>query len=83
MGGGRVPLCTLLRRGLLFLLVVSVLSMVLNIIVVWLCRLLVCLPGALSGIPLAECMSPAEEICEEGVQPSWSGCQVAYEDRPK
>ena len=50
---------TVFGRGLVFLLVMSVLSMVLNIIVVWICRLVVCVPGALSGAsPLGECVSP-------------------------
>ena len=75
----------LLASAVVFLLVVSVLSMVLNVLVIWACRLIICVPQALGSqsIPLAECLSPVEEICEPGVQPTWNGCQVAWEDRPK
>ena len=81
--GEKPAFVTVLGRGLLFLLVVSVLSMLLNIVVVWVCRLLVCIPGALSGrIPLGECLNPVEEVCAPGIAPSWQGCRVAWEDRP-
>lgn len=75
----------LLLGAVIFLVVVSVLSMGLNFVVIWFCRLLICVPQAFGeeSVPLAECLSPVEEICDPGVQPSWTGCQVAWEDRPK
>jgi hypothetical protein len=75
----------LLGSVVAFLLVVSVLSMALNVVVIFVCRLLICVPQVLGaeGIPLVDCMSPVGEICEPGVQPTWGGCEVAWEDRPK
>ena len=75
----------LLASALVFLLVVSVLSMALNVVVLFVCRLIICVPQMLGSkvIPLGECMSPVGEICEPGVQPTWNGCEVAWEDRPK
>ena len=38
---------------------------------------------------LTGCMFPVEEICQpteeypQGEPPSWTGCQIAYEDRPQ